>query len=133
MTSKERFTITINGGKPDRPPIFATFTPQVAEKVSAFTGFSYDPPIDSLLSTRISHTNLLLALGNDAVGIAACTPSDFVPAVQEPGITVNEWGMHFKNIGLYNEFIHFPLAFAETASDIVDYPFPQPHAPGRFD
>ena len=35
MTSRERLLKTINHELPDRPPIFATLTPQIAEKLSA--------------------------------------------------------------------------------------------------
>lgn len=74
MQARERFLTTINGGIPDRPPVFATFTPQAAQKMSKYLGVPYEEPIDSLLSTRISHMGLLTTLGNDAVGIAANAP-----------------------------------------------------------
>jgi uroporphyrinogen decarboxylase len=133
MNSRERFLSTINGGIPDRPPIFATFTPQVARKMSEALGLHFEEPIDSLLSTRISHMNLLTHLGNDAIAIAACAPDDFPTRTEADGLITNEWGMRFKDVGLYNEFIHFPLNTAQTKSDIDNYPFPNPHAAGRFD
>ena len=133
MTSRERFLKTIHGGLPDRPPIFATFTPQIAHKMSQAIGVPYEEPIDSLLSTRISHMNLLTQLGNDAVAIAACAPKDFPTRTDPDGLITNEWGMRFKDVGLYNEFIEFPLANAETEYDIERYPFPDPFAEGRFD
>jgi len=40
--------------------------------------------------------------------------------------------MVFKACGLYTEFHRFPLAQAETVNDILNYHFPDPHAPGRF-
>lgn len=133
MTPRERFLTTIRRGRPDRPPIFATFTPQVAERMSRALGLPYEPPEDSLLSTRISHPNLLTTLGNDAVGIAACAPRRFPTHSESDGTLVNEWGMRFRTVGLYNEFIEFPLAHAETRADIEAYPFPEAHAEGRFD
>jgi len=133
MTSRERFLTTINRGAPDRPPVFATFTPQVAEKMSAALNMPYEEPLDSLLSTRISHMDLLTALGNDAVGIAACAPEDHPTRTETDGTIVNEWGMRFKNVGLYNEFIEFPLAAAQDISDIDNYPFPVVSASGRFE
>lgn len=132
MNSRERFLKTINKGKPDRPPIFANFTPQVAKKMSAFLNQPYEEPLDSLLSTRISHTKLLLELGNDAVGIAACAPTNNPTRRLENNLLKNEWGMVFKDVGLYNEFWEFPLAHAESAEDIHNYPFPDPYAEGRF-
>lgn len=133
MNARERFIRTINRQRSDRPALFATLTPQVAEKIAAHLGMEYEPPLDSLLSTRISHTKLLLALGNDAVGIAACAPDDAPTHTGEDGLITNEWGMTFINKGLYNEFFRFPLENAHERSDIDDFPFPDPHAPGRFD
>jgi uroporphyrinogen decarboxylase len=75
---------------------------------------------------------LLTTLGNDAVGIAACTPDSHPTFVDDNGIIQNEWGMRFKNIGLYSEFIEYPLSWAESAADIENYPFPLTHAKGRF-
>jgi uroporphyrinogen decarboxylase len=133
MTPRERFLTTINRGNPDRPPVMVTLTPQAARKLSDALGLPYEESYDSLLSTRISHMNLLTHLGNDAVGVAACSQADR-PTVQTPdGLIRNEWGMVFKNAGLYNEFYSFPLANVETAVEIENYPFPDPFGSGRFD
>ncbi len=133
MKQRERFLKTLNGQVPDRPPAFVTLTPQMARKLSEATGLPYEEPIDSLLSTRISHTKMLIALGNDCVGIAAAAPKDHPTLTREDGIKVNEWGMTFKNTGLYDEFYEYPLAAAESVKDIENYDFPDPFAEGRFD
>lgn len=132
MISRERFIKTINKETPDRPPVFATFTPQVAEKMSKILGLPYKEPLDSMLSTRASHMDLLVKLGNDAVGIAACAPDNFPTKTIENGLIENEWGMIFKPMGLYNEFHIYLLANAETAEDIANYNFPDPLAKGRW-
>lgn len=133
MTPRERVLNTLKFEKTDRPPVFATLTPQVAQALSKHLAMPYEEPLDSLLSTRISHTNLLTRLGNDCVGIAACAPTSHPTRTLPDGTIVNEWGMQFRNAGLYNEFSAFPLAHAETVSDIENYPFPEALAPGRFD
>lgn len=133
MTSRERFLETINGGIPDRPAFYSSVTPQVAEKLSAHLNLPYEAPVDSLLSTRISHMNLLTHMGVDAVGVAAIAPDDHPTFTNSEGLTINEWGMVFKDAGLYNEFHSFPLEHAQTVSDIENYPFPDPYAKGRFD
>jgi uroporphyrinogen decarboxylase len=133
MTSKERFLKTIRHQKPDRLPLYVSLTPQVAEKLSAYFKLPYEQPVDSLLSTRISHMDLLTSMGVDAVGMAANAPSDHPTQTLADGLIINEWGMIFKNAGLYNEFARFPLAHAESGSDIETYPFPDPFAKGRFD
>ncbi len=132
MNSRERFITTINGGEPDRPPVFATFTPQVAEKMSKYLGLPYEEPLDSLLSTRISHTNLLLHLGNDAVGTASIAPENTPTINNADGTITNEYGMIFKPKGLYNEFYKYPLEHAESEADIENYKFPDPFAEGRY-
>lgn len=133
MNSRERSHMAINHLQPDRPPIFATLTPQMADKLSDAMGLPHESPIDSLLSTRISHMSLLTHLGNDFVGIAANYPSGGKTYKRPDGNQVNEWGMVFKDTGLYNEFIEYPLVRANEKKDIDNYTFPDPKAPGRFD
>ncbi|MCG8307500.1 MAG: hypothetical protein MI975_08920 [Cytophagales bacterium] len=133
MNSKERFCTTINKNIPDRAPLYASCTPQVAKKLSGYTGQDYEEPLDSMLSTRASHMDLMTNLGADAVGIAVCAPSN-KPTIQlNGGLIKNEWGMVFKDTGQYNEFYEFPLAHAETAKDIKNFEFPDPSAPGRLE
>jgi uroporphyrinogen decarboxylase len=110
MNSRERVLKTINREIPDRPPIFATLTPQTAKKLAGSLNLPYEEPLDSLLSTRISHMDLLTHLGNDCVGIAGCAPYIFPTRELENGILLNEWGMKFIKIGIYNEFYEYPLA-----------------------
>lgn len=133
MNGKERTLMALSGKKVDRPPVFANLTPQVARKLSAHLGLPYEEPLDSLLSTRISHMDLLTHLGNDCVGIAACAPRDNPTRKRADGLLENEWGMIFRDIGLYSEFAAYPLSHAATKSDIENYSFPDPHASGRFD
>jgi len=133
MTPKERTLKAINGQKVDRPPVFATVSPQVAHKLSAHLGVPYEDALDSLLSTRISHMDLLTGMGNDCVGISACAPKNHPTREREDGLIVNEWGMVFKETGLYSEFAEFPLEHAATEAEISNYPFPDPHAEGRYD
>ncbi len=112
--------------------MFVTLTPQVAKALSEHLDLPYEPPVDSLLSTRISHMELLTRLGNDCVGIAACPPDNNPTTTDSNGIITNEWGMKFKPAGLYNEFYEYPLKDAQSVKDIDQYPFFDPFAEGRF-
>jgi uroporphyrinogen decarboxylase len=132
MNSRERVFSAIYHKEPDRPPMFVTLTPQVAEALSKHVDLPYESPVDSLLSTRISHMELLTRLGNDCVGIATCPPDNKPTTTDEHGIITNEWGMKFKPAGLYNEFCEYPLSAAQTAQDIERYPFFDPFGEGRF-
>lgn len=133
MTSKERVLNTVAHQQPDRPPIFATLTPQVAEKLGEHLKTDPGEPIDSMLSTRISHTDMLVQMGNDCVGIAAAAANGASTTVMDDGLLVNEWGMKFKPVGLYTEFYVYPLAGATSVADVEKYPIPDPLADGRYD
>lgn len=133
MYSKERFQKTINGEIPDRAPLYVSCTPRVAQMLSSYTGQAYEKPLDSMLSTRASHMDLMAWLGADAVGITVCSPTNKPTIDMGDSLIKNEWGMVFKNTGQYNEFYEFPLAHAEFAKDIEDYNFPDPFAPGRWE
>lgn len=133
MNSRERVLKAINRENPDRPPIFATLTPQTAKTLSDHLNLPYEEPLDSMLSTRISHMDLLTHLGNDCVGIAGCAPNNFPTKKLGDGISMNEWGMKFIDAGIYNEFYEYPLANSRSAQDIKNYKFPDPLAEGRFD
>ncbi len=133
MNSRERVLTTLGRKEPDRPPVFATLTPQAAENLSRSINVPYEPPIDSLLSTRISHVDLLTKLGNDFVAIAATYPEGGETIKRSDGHLVNEWGMVFKDTGLYSEFIEYPMGGIKTKAEVFEYPFPDPFAAGRFD
>jgi uroporphyrinogen decarboxylase len=133
LTPKQRTLYAMNRLQTDRPPMFATLTPQTAKKLSYHLNLKYEEPLDSLLSTRISHMDLLTHLGNDCVGIAGCAPKNFPTKSLDNKISVNEWGMKFIDVGNYFEFYEYPLANATSIEEIESYPWPDPLAEGRFD
>ncbi|KLU62908.1 uroporphyrinogen decarboxylase [Peptococcaceae bacterium CEB3] len=132
MLARERFLRAINLQEPDRVPVFANLTPQVAEKLGKKMGLPYEAE-DSFLSTRISHTEILLELGNDAVGIG---PGRAIssPTVELPdGKLKDEFGMVYQRFGYYDEAVVRPLAGVTTTDELDQYQLPDPLAPGRFD
>ena len=133
MTSKERVLRAIRHEKTDRPPIYSSLTPQMAQKLADHFGIPREEPANSLLGSRCSFTELLHKMGDDLVGVAACYPDDKPVVKTADGLLVNEWGMTFKDCGLYSEFYKFPLENAESVNDILNYSFPEPHAKGRYD
>lgn len=133
-SSRERVLSTLNLEEPDRVPIFITVTPQVAERLSKRLGIpTYSHPDSPLAENRISYAELLTALGNDIVGIGACSPRDDPTREIGEGIYTNEWGIKYRKSGYYTEMINFPLAHAETTADVEAYSMPDPLSPGRFD
>lgn len=132
MNHRERFLNTLNGVPTDRPPIYVSLVPQLAKRLSNCLGLPFEEPVSSFLSSRISFNNMLTKLGVDAIGVAACFPDNGQPILRSDGITVNEWGIGTKPVGLYDEFVIHPLAHAQSIDDILNYPFPEVKAPGRF-
>ncbi len=135
MLPRERVLRALNGEEVDRPPIFMTLTPEAAQKMSKHMDLPYEEPLDSMLSTRISHMDLLTKMGNDCVGVAATAPTNFPTRIidEEKKVSINEWGMKFIDVGIYFEFFEYPLSYASTVEDIENYNWPDPMADGRFD
>ena len=97
MTQRERFLNTLNGKPTDRPPLYVSIVPQLAKRLSDHLGVPYEEPISSLLGSRISFNNMLVGMGVDAIGVAACFPDNNQPITREDGITINEWGIGTKS------------------------------------
>lgn len=133
MKPKERTLAAINHREPDRPPLYVSLTPQVAKILGEKLGLPYEEPADAMESARISHTGLLTSMGVDIVAVAPTAPADSPTIILPDGRIKNEWGMIFRNAGIYSEFAEYPLAGALTEKDILDYSFPDADAPGRFD
>ncbi|HAM11641.1 MAG: hypothetical protein A2X05_10720 [Bacteroidetes bacterium GWE2_41_25] len=133
MESKERTLAAINHRQPDRPPVYVSLTPQVAEKLSEALHLPYEEPFDAMESARMSHMGLLTSMGVDIIAIAPTVPTNAPTITLPDGRIKNEWGMIFRNVGIYTEFAEYPLANASSEKDILEYPFPDPNAPGRYD
>jgi uroporphyrinogen decarboxylase len=132
MNSKQRFLKAINMEEPDRVPILANLTSQVAEKVGSLYGLPYEPH-EAYLSDRVSFTEILLHLGNDAVMIGPGRDQNRPTRVLEDGTTEDEWGIVRKMVGFYCETVKKPLENANTVEDINNYRMPDPLAQGRWD
>ena len=133
MNSRERTLAAICHRQPDRPPVYVSLTPQVAQMLCVHLGYPYEEPADAMESSRISHMGLLTSMGVDIVAIAPAAPLKAPTIVLPDGRIKNEWGMIFRTAGIYSEFSEYPLADAVNEKDIRDYPFPDPEAQGRFD
>jgi uroporphyrinogen decarboxylase len=132
MEHRERTLAAINHKQPDRPPVYVSLTPQVAKKLCEQSGYPYEEPIDAMESARISHMELLTRMGVDIVAIAPAVSAEAPTITLPDGRIKNEWGMIFRNVGIYSEFAGYPLANATSEQDILKYPFPDPEAPGRY-
>lgn len=132
MIKKERFITSARRGIPDRVPVFANLTPQVAEILGKKFNLPYKPE-DSFLSTRISHVEILNFLGNDAVGVGACRQKDRPTVSIGNGRLKDEWGIIYERIGLYDEAVGRPLSNAEIHEDIEKFSMPDPLDEDRYE
>jgi uroporphyrinogen decarboxylase len=129
MNSRQRFISVLNSELPDRTPILANLTIQAAEKLAPLLGKEVGF-IDAFLATRISHRDILLALGNDAVIISA-TRGEETRALPD-GTVMDEWGIAYRTVGLYSEAVVRPLAACETIGQLEQYRLPDPKAEARW-
>jgi len=136
MNSKERTLLALHRQEPDRVPVWVTIVAEMADRLGQVTGIPADP-LDAYLTNRISHAELLTALGNDVVGIGSTAPPS-CPTRQRPdGYLEDEWGFVYRRVphafGVYLEIVGRPLAGIASARELSRYRLPDPAAPGRFD
>jgi uroporphyrinogen decarboxylase len=132
MNCRERFLTALHFKEPDIVPVFASLTPQIAEKLGRKMGLPFASE-DSMLSTRNSHTEILLRLGNDAVCVAACRDERYPTRKLADDNYIDEWGIIYKEVGLYTEAVSRPLANVRSLADLDKYPLPDPLAKGRWE
>lgn len=136
MNSRERVLATLTGREPDRVPIGATLTPQVANSLAKRVDLRCKKQ-PALLSDRISYNNILTKLGNDMVFVGACFPENYALEVDKLGCFIDEWGIKRRKVGYYDEIVKYPLASVNIPEDVErhfkKYGFPDPYAGGRFD
>ena len=136
MNGKERTLTTLRGQEPDRVPMYVTVVAEMAEELSRVT----DIPVnncDAYLTNRISHAEILTALGNDIVGIGSTAPLGCPTKTRSDGFRVDEWGFVYRPVphafGIYHEIVERPLSGIASAKELAHYRVPDPHVPGRFD
>lgn len=137
MNSKERVLTSLSLKKPDRVPIFVTLAPGMASKLAAHLGGFDATPVDSLLSNRLSYTEMLLELGNDVVAIGPCYPPNTIKT-HPNGTFTNEWGIKYKRVKpsegiVHIEMVEHPLSNIRSEKDLAKYKFPDPYASHRYD
>ena len=136
MNSKERTLTALRGREPDRVPIYVTVVSEMAEELAQATGIPTND-CDAYLTNRISHAEMLIALGNDVVGIGATAPPGHPSRIRSDGFRVDEWGFVYRPVphacGVYYEIVERSLRGITSARELAHYRVPDPHAPGRFD
>ena len=136
MNSRERVLHAFGKlkGLPDRVPVQFDLCRQHSE----FFGKELGIPVHITnnlyedVTYRISANELRTAMGSDVVITGASVADNHKIEMDEKGVWKNEYQMGMRQGDLYVEVIDFPLAYAETKSDIDNFEFPDPNAPGRY-
>ena len=138
MNSKERTLLALRSRpEPDRVPVWVTVVAEMADRLAEVTGIPADP-LDAYLTNRISHAELLTALGNDVVGIGSTAPPaapDTRAARRLPG---GRMGLCLPPgaAPLWRLLGDRGAAAARASRRRASWPgyrLPDPAAPGRFD
>ena len=136
MNSRERVLRAFKRlpGLPDRVPIQFDLCRQLSDHFGKELGipvhYTENPYED--VTYRISANELRVAMGSDVVIVGASVSDDYHIVKEPDGTWLNEYQMRMRQGSVYVEVVDYPLAHAETTSDLEAYHFPDPDAPGRF-
>lgn len=119
MNSRERVQTALDFEEPDRPPVFATFVPEIEARIREAAG--------------IDEPDLGVALGNDMVKACAGLEMSFYGG-PEPEYTC-PWGIRWRwvrnEFGQFTEIVDHPLA--GDKSKLEAYEIPDPHDEAHYD
>jgi uroporphyrinogen decarboxylase len=140
MTSRERVMTALDHREPDRVPI------DFGGLLASINVYTYDELLrevgipaggDEVVSREWSTVpkpaeELMRKWGVDFRRVWLGGPERFTPVIDAAAGTMkDEWGLSWKRVGKYNEFVNPPLAGADL-SDLKRYAFPDPADPGRY-
>ncbi len=121
MTSRERVLMAGRRGKPDRVPRDLQFERRVADRMREYYGKE-----DLIAATRSD----IVDVGPEPTRF----PSNYGRYFSRKGVSWDEWGRGrvWDSEDHYAEYL-YPLEKAETAVEILNYPWPDLEAPYRYD
>lgn len=136
MNSKERVLKAFKRlpGKPDRIPVQFDLCRQLTDHFSKELGIPahYTDNLYEDVTYRISANEIRTAMGSDVVITGASVSDHFKIEKDINGHWLNEYQMKMRQGDIYVEVMDYPLAHAQTKSDIDNFSFPDIDAPGRF-
>lgn len=136
MNSRERVlkAFKILPGKPDRVPVQFEMCRQLYDHFGKELGIpvNYTENLYEDVTYRISANELRVAMGSDVVVTGASVSDDFKIDKDDNGHWKNEYKMKMRQGDIYVEVVDYPLAHAQTKTDIDAYVFPEVDAPGRY-
>jgi len=136
MNSRERVLRAFKrmDGLPDRIPVQFDLCRSLADHFGSILNIPvrYTENLYEDVTYRISANELRVAMGSDVVITGASVSDNYRIHKEVDGTWLNEYRMRMRQGDIYVEVVDYPLAKAETKSDIKAYQFPDPNAPGRF-
>jgi uroporphyrinogen decarboxylase len=138
---RERVVKALNHEEPDRVPIdfgglLASINVYTYDSLMEYAGLPSNSG-DAIVSREWSNVPkpseaLLKKWSVDFRRVWLGGPDNYQPIINEEEKTfIDEWGLTWKRIGRYNEFINPPLRDA-SVQDVMKYKFPDPTDPGRY-
>lgn len=121
-------------GLPDRIPVQFEMCRQLYEHFSKEMGIPahFTENLYEDVTYRISCNELRTAMGCDVVVTGASVSDDYSIVKDADGTWLNEYKMRMRQGDIYVEVVEYPLAHALTKSDVLQFDFPDPKAPGRY-
>jgi uroporphyrinogen decarboxylase len=138
LTSRERVLKTLNHQEPDRVPFNLSLTVDIYHRLRDYLGLPAEPDKAIGVWTEVSPSlDLLDAMQVDFYYTGLRRPSGWKPPDKGDGLLYDEWGIGRVKVdredgSYYYEMVKQPLANA-TLKDIQEYPWPDPHDPGRVE
>ncbi|RME84420.1 MAG: hypothetical protein D6775_05550 [Caldilineae bacterium] len=122
-------------GIPDRVPLQFDLCRSLTDAFGEKLGIPvrYTTSYFEDVTYRISANDLRTAMGSDCVIVGGSLPRGYSHPVTPEGYIINEFGMVMRQGPLYMEVVDPPLKHASTVADVMNHPFPDPYAEGRFD
>ncbi len=136
MNSKQRvFAALTRKELPDRVPLQFDLCRSLTDAFSKKYGIPahYTPSYYEDVTYRISANELRIAMGSDCVIVGGSLPRGYTPHIDKDGNLTNEFGMVMRQGFLYMEVIKHPMAHVNEVQEVLDFPFPDPLADGRYD
>ncbi|MHB1483427.1 MAG: uroporphyrinogen decarboxylase family protein [Saccharofermentanales bacterium] len=136
MTSRERVlrAFKISEGLPDRVPVQFDLCKQLLEHFGTKLGIpvKYTNNLYEDVTYRISGNEIRLAMGSDVVVTGASVSDDYRIEPAADGTWINEYGMRMRQGPVYVELAEFPMAGVSTIEEVLEYPFPDVNAKGKY-
>ena len=139
MKSRERVLRILNHQEADRIPIdfggtiVSSIHAIANDRLKQYLGINAppEPVIDQVQGIVAPCEEILKQFKVDFRRVALRPSATWRPTIFSDGSFIDEYGVHRRKAGYYYDIIEYPLAHAETISDIEKHSWPDPYDPSR--